>query len=92
MKIFRMWDWWLTAIIAAAVIAWIAPAQLQVTAYKVSLVTIGVVLGYWADVALFKHAADRVAESSPRDLYSSLRLIARALIVAAVILGVTQGI
>ena len=93
MKIaFRMWDWWLTALVAAAVVAWLAPAQLQITAYKVSLVTIAIVLGYWADRALFKRAADRIEERSLRDFYASARIVARAIVVLAVVLGLTQGI
>lgn len=89
---FRMWDWWVYAVVAALFIFWVAPAQLQVTAYKVSLVTLAVVLGYLADRALFARAADRIAYDQPRDIYSSARLVARALIVFAVVLGVTHGI
>ena len=92
MKLFRMWDWWAYALVAALFVAWIAPAQLQVTAYKVSLVTLALVMGYLADRALFKRAADRIDWNQPRDAYSAARLIARALIVLAVVLGVTQGL
>lgn len=92
MKLPRMWDWWVYAVLSIGFVAWLAPAQLPVTAYKVSLVTLALVIGYLADRALFKRAADRIEPGQARDVYSAARLVARALVVFAVVLGVTHGI
>lgn len=85
-----MWDWWLTALLAAVLIYVLAPQQLQVTAYKVSLVAVAIAMGHWADKSLFARDADGAYYM--RDTYAAARVIARALVVVAVVLGLTQGI
>lgn len=48
--------WLIVAIILLAVIGLVSPAQLPVVLYKASLIAVAVVLGYWADRALFPYA------------------------------------
>lgn len=53
----RLTSWWALALILFALIALIAPQQLSVTAYKLSLVSIAAIVGYHLDRALFPYAS-----------------------------------
>lgn len=54
------------AILLLLVIACIAPQQLPVTLYKLSLITIAAVIGYWIDREMFPYARpDSFIDSSP---------------------------
>jgi hypothetical protein len=90
-KMFRLWDWWLYAALALWYVWVTSPMQLQVIGYKVSLVTIGLVLAYLADRAIYHRLADRIATGMPRDTFSAARLVARAIIVLAILHGMTNG-
>ena len=92
MKLPRMWGWMLATVAAAALVWWLAPAQAGVVAYKISLITLALLIGYWADSSLFARADDRIEKGMRRDAVSAARVIARALVVLAVVLGVTLGI
>ncbi|WP_374122332.1 putative holin [Variovorax boronicumulans] len=48
--------WLIVAIVLLAVIASIAPVQLPVVIYKVALIALAAVLGYWIDRAAFPYA------------------------------------
>ncbi|MBB1601565.1 putative holin [Variovorax sp. UMC13] len=48
--------WLILAVVLLALIALISPVQLPVVLYKGSLIALAVVLGYWADRALFPYA------------------------------------
>lgn len=53
------------AILLLLVIAYIAPQQLPVTIYKLSLITIAAVIGYWVDREIFPYARpDRFIDSA----------------------------
>lgn len=52
----RMNDWLLAAIVLSAAVWWIAPQQLPVSIYKLSLVALAAVAGYWIDRSLFPYA------------------------------------
>lgn len=52
----RMADWMLAAILLLAVVALIAPQQLGVTVYKMSLIALAAVAGYWVDRSAFPYA------------------------------------
>ncbi|MFJ5384464.1 putative holin [Pectobacterium sp. 21LCBS03] len=58
-KIFpnRLRSWILLSVLLLIVIALVSPAQLSVTIYKLSLVSVAVVLGYHLDQALFPYAS-----------------------------------
>lgn len=91
-KKFRMMEWLIISIIAVIILAFLAPNQSVLTLYKINLCTISAVLAYWIDRSLFKRAEDRIIETSPRDIYSSARLISRSIIFLGCILGVSQGL
>jgi len=90
-----------------AAIWFVSPAQLPVVLYKIDLVTIGVVLGYWLDRTLFPYARPHVMyghayaeevqsghcpESRDKRFSGDLAAIRRALIVIACVLGLTLGL
>lgn len=52
----RMTDWLLVALALALVVFLIAPQQLPVSIYKLSLVSMAAVAGYWIDRSLFPYA------------------------------------
>jgi hypothetical protein len=55
-KLPRMFEWLLAAIALCALIFLLAPQQLPVSAYKISLIAIAGVMGYWLDRSLFPYA------------------------------------
>ena len=84
-----------------------APEQMPVIAYKVALVTLGVVLAYWLDRALFPYARPHEYMPKPigpggcgpdpqaadRDTVAfAAACMRRALIVLACVLGLTLGL
>ncbi len=56
----RLSGWLLITILLMAAIWWLAPQQLPVTAYKLSLVTLAGVVGYWMDRSFFPYARPHV--------------------------------
>ncbi len=52
----RMTDWLVAAVLLAALVWWVAPQQLPVSLYKLSLVALAAVAGYWIDRSLFPYA------------------------------------
>lgn len=91
MKRFRMDDWLLYALILTAMIAWLAPQQLGVTAYKLSLIASGAFVGYWIDRGAFPYGRpdDLLIERSDTSFAAAMQR--RALIMSASILGVSLG-
>ncbi len=52
----RLSVWWLIAIVLLAVIYRVAPQQLPVALYKLSLLSLAGIAGYWLDRHLFPYA------------------------------------
>lgn len=52
----RMADWVLIALVLWGVVALLAPQQLPVSIYKMSLVALAAVMGYWIDRSVFPYA------------------------------------
>ncbi|ECG5643219.1 hypothetical protein E1K64_15865 [Salmonella enterica subsp. enterica serovar Poona] len=102
----RLWGWLVAAIVLFLVIAAVSPQQLPVVIYKLSLISLAAVLGYWLDRSLFPKARpgqylhhDPVLMDAGRypvevgcHLVFAAALIRRALIVAAVCLAVAMGL
>lgn len=88
----RLPGWYLTVVVLIAAIWWISPQQLPVVLYKAMLVALAVVLSYIADRSMFARLADRLSSTMPRDAFSAARVLARALVFLAVMLGFTLGI
>ncbi|MBY0574688.1 MAG: putative holin [Undibacterium sp.] len=68
MKIPRMLDWSIIALALSAIIALFFPHQLPVSLYKLSLISLAGVVGYWLDRSLFPYARpDRFHPSLEED-------------------------
>lgn len=52
----RLFGWLIATVLLLVVIALLAPQQLPVSLYKLSLVTTAGVVGYWLDRSLFPYA------------------------------------
>ena len=55
-KLPRMMDWVLAALILSLIIFALSPQQLPVSLYKLNLIAIAGVVGYWLDRSLFPYA------------------------------------
>jgi len=88
MKI-RMLDWLIASLVLALSIWLLAPHQLGVTLYKLSLVSLAAVVGYWIDRSLFPYA--RPDELTLTDHQVAAAFLRRALVVGACIVGVSLG-
>jgi hypothetical protein len=73
----RLYEWYLAAIALVLALSFIAPQNLPVVAYKAALVAVAVVLASILERKFLPQPADQTA---------------RAIVMAAVILGMTLGI
>lgn len=91
----RLWLWWVITLATALAVGVLAPQQLGVSLYKLSLVAMAALAGYWIDRALFPYsrphqhiggcATDRTA------MVFCTSMIRRAIIVAAAMLSTGLG-
>lgn len=102
----RLSGWLVMAVALLGVIALVSPQQLPVVVYKLSLISLAAVLGYWLDRSLFpkarpgqylKHdeklmADGRFPVQTGLHLVFSAVLIRRAIIVAAICIAVATGL
>lgn len=85
----RMTAWTIITLCLLVLLAAVRPEQLQVVLYKLLLVTLGTVIAYWLDRALFPNG--RPDECSDIVLVATAYL-RRALIVLAAVVGLTMGL
>jgi hypothetical protein len=52
----RLWGWALITLVLLVAVWVLAPQQLPLSLYKLSLVTLAAVVGYWLDRSLFPYA------------------------------------
>lgn len=103
----RLGGWLFTALALIVIIALVSPQQIPVVIYKLSLISLAAVLGYWLDRSLFPDSSPGtlMTEGMPRDtayehpvalidwyIVLAAALIRRAIIVAAVCLSVAMGL
>lgn len=86
----RLVDWWIIAAVMVATIAVIAPHQLGVTAYKLSLVSLAAVVGYHVDRSAFPYARPDDISVEP-GIETAAAWIRRALIISAAMVAVSLG-
>lgn len=86
----RMLSWLAISLALTAAIYLVAPHQLQVTLYKLSLITTAAWLGYWIDRSLFPYARpDKFEHTSANAMnHAAMR---RAIIIAACVIGAALG-
>lgn len=87
----RFWRWLVCSAVLVAIVAYLAPQQVGLLLFKVLQVSLGVVVAYLADKVLFRHAPP-VNEALAPDAFGGARLLSRAVLAGAVIIGVTLGI
>lgn len=100
----RMAGWCAASLLLTLAGLALAPQQLPVSLYKLSLVTTAAVLGYWIDRSLFPYARpDSILSDSTRielltplqfsttALLMSAAMLRRAVVVAATMLAVGLG-
>lgn len=87
----RLADWLVVTVLLSLAIGFLAPHQLPVTLYKLSLVSLAAVAGYWIDRSLFPYARPDCFLVGGRDAVFAAAMQRRALIVAACIIGVSLG-
>lgn len=88
----RMYDWIIVTVLLTVLIYVLAPQQLLVSAYKLSLITTAAVIGYWIDRSLFPYARPDNPKLDPYDRLIAAAMLRRAIIVGAAMLGVSLGV
>jgi len=88
----RMSDWFVCAAVLLSLVAWLAPANLPVVMYKLSLVALAGVLGYVLDRSLFPYARPHEHFVDGHHAIGVGCMLRRAVIVAAAMIGVTMGL
>lgn len=86
-EIRRMATWLVVTLILFIIIAVLAPQQIGVTLYKLSLLTMAAWVGYWIDRALFPYARPHIFIQGQNPSWFTLTMIRRAIIVAAAMLA-----
>jgi len=86
----RMFDWLLITLVLVGLIALLSPQQLPVSLYKLSLISMAAVVGYWIDRSLFPYA--RPDELALTEIERSVSMLRRAIIVGAAMLSVSLGV
>lgn len=87
----RFGGWWILLVFPLLAVLVTAPQQGPVILYKLSQLSLGVLLAYAADRMLFRNAPD-IDPEMPRDAVSAARLIGRAVVALGIIVGITLGI
>lgn len=92
----RLWEWVLITVVLMAAVWALAPQQLSVSVYKLSLVTLAAVVGYWLDRSLFPYARpddllDRVVTAPEMASAFAAAMLRRAVVVAAAMLAMGLG-
>lgn len=73
----RLTSWWLIALALSALVFVLAPQQLPVSIYKLNLIALAAVAGYWIDRSVFPYARpqldalralDRADDDEPPEL------------------------
>lgn len=88
----RMFDWMLITLILLGLIAVLSPQQLPVSLYKLSLITMAAVVGYWVDRALFPYARPDDLAIAPSAILQASAMLRRAIIVGCAMLAVSLGV
>lgn len=83
----RLWGWLLITLVLLACVWAIAPQQLPVSLYKLSLVTLAAVVGYWIDRSIFPYGRPDVFMKIGEVGDDSLRWMGMAMIRRAIIVG-----
>jgi len=87
-----MFDWLLATLVLTTLIYILAPQQLPVSLYKLSLIAMAAVVGYWIDRSLFPYARPNNPSIQPYDMIVAAAMLRRAIIVGCAMLAVSLGV
>lgn len=87
----RLFGWIVVTLILLAAVAALQPQQALVTLYKLSSVTLGGVIGYWLDRAVFPYARPDQIKTPNFVLDYSMAMLRRAIIMAASMIACALG-
>ncbi len=59
-KLPRLTSWWLIALALSALVFFLAPQQIPVSLYKINLIALAAVAGYWIDRKVFPYARPNI--------------------------------
>ena len=59
-KLPRLTSWWVIALALSIAVLLLAPAQLPVSLYKLNLIALAAVAGYWIDRSIFPYARPNI--------------------------------
>ena len=59
-KLPRLTSWWLIALALSALVFLLAPQQIPVSLYKINLIALAAVAGYWIDRKVFPYARPNI--------------------------------
>ncbi|HEU0283267.1 MAG TPA: putative holin [Gallionella sp.] len=90
-KLPRMTEWLLVSLLLLAAIYVVAPQQLGVSLYKLSLITTAAWVGYWIDRSLFPYARPDNPQLLVAPVMCAAAMLRRALIVSAAMLAASLG-
>lgn len=92
-KLPRMSGWIVITVLLTVAIYMLAPQQLAVSLYKLSLITTAAVVGYWIDRSLFPYARpDKFEQHYLNANLIAASMLRRAIIVGSAMLGVSLGV
>ncbi len=91
-----MFDWLIAALLLAILVYLIAPQQLPVSLYKLSLVALAAVAGYWIDRSTFPYARPHSFLASNDSVktdpvLAAVLMLRRAIIMAAAMVAMGLG-
>jgi hypothetical protein len=91
-----MFDWLIAAVLLAILVYLIAPQQLPVSLYKLSLVALAAVAGYWIDRSVFPYARPHSFLASNDSVktdpvLAAVLMLRRAIIMAAAMVAMGLG-
>ncbi len=91
-KLPRMSGWLLITLVLTTLIYVFSPQQLPVSLYKLSLITMAAVVGYWIDRSLFPYARPDNSQLLTVPIVCAAAMLRRAIIVGAAMLAVSLGV
>lgn len=73
-KLPRLTSWWIIALALSALVFVLAPQQLPVSLYKLNLIALAAVAGYWIDRSVFPYARPQLDALRALDTLSLIHI------------------
>lgn len=92
MEVPRMSGWAVITITLVSMILYMNPQNVPIFLHKIAYITFSACLAYWIDRALYSQVRDKISMRMERDMFSSARLLCRAVIFHGVVSGLSLGL